>query len=86
MVLTEYGGRRVRLQAIGAIGVRAPPIVYNFTVSRTHTYFAGRAKVLVHNASCFADQGLSDRVDSTLERAGRGAERFPGHDNLPFED
>ncbi len=48
MVLEEYEGTLTHLTSI--IREHRPAItVYNFEVTRTHTYFAGRAEVLVHN-------------------------------------
>jgi hypothetical protein len=58
-VLREPGGERAAVESVRILAPRRER-VHNLTVAGLHTYYAGKAPVLVHNANC----SLGDMVPS----------------------
>lgn len=72
-IATARGSTRV----LGVQTRRVPPtVVYNLTIAKTHSYFAGRGALLVHNVDCgpaktsktLAEQLAAERQAEALER------------------
>jgi len=79
MMLEEYGGTLTHLTSI-IREHRPASTVYNFEVGRTHTYFAGRAEVLVHN--CGSENPLegtkyTPKVQAQMSNPGDLYHSFP---------
>jgi hypothetical protein len=68
---------RGRTRVLGVHTRQVPPtVVYNLTIAKTHSYFAGRGALLVHNVDCapaktsktLAEQLAAERQAEALER------------------
>ena len=68
-VLREPDGERAAVESVRVMAP-APERVHNLTVAGLHTYYAGQAPVLVHNAGCLTDGERIGIVREALQRKG----------------
>jgi hypothetical protein len=80
-VLREPGGERTPVESVRVIAPE-PERVHNLTVAGLHTYYAGKAPVLVHNAGCaIRNPGPTrpgTRVPESFDLDVAGSSYWPG--------
>jgi len=81
-VLREPDGERAAVESVRVLEPR-PERVHNLTVAGLHTYYAGKAPVLVHNAGCSVNQMNKEiragRAPKGITRIDQRDPRIPGH-------